>query len=297
VLDLLKSALSWMGKMCHNAASYLQSSRFDPVFAVRFLDRYLAWARKILTPDLFEKTSAFFVKLGHIMIVAVSVLSLFFWFFAAIKASKGSYLLYALCYSAGFLALQYTAHKFIDAGKALVHASPSRMASGAFLDCLALLSTVTGVLVFVTSLTYDQWNYVWIAIGIWAVCDLISWVALNPPMTNTAISTEATAGEEAIGIVSFFVKTFMRIIPMAYGLGLTIGFFSSLSGTFALLKKGGLEFEGQTALNATALYACLPLLSYALFVLYHLTIDILRAILVIPLKLDQLRGRKQKDEE
>ncbi|MDD4872796.1 MAG: hypothetical protein PHR77_19770 [Kiritimatiellae bacterium] len=271
--------------------AFLKIVKFDAMFFVKLFDRYIAWTRKILTPELFETISAWFIKLGHVMLVLISAFSLLFWVVAAIKESKGMYLLFGIGYSLLFLVLQYTAHKFLNAGKALVLASQSRLASAAFLDCLALLSEIAGITIFIRYLAYEQWNYFWIGLGLWFICDLIAYVALNPSMANVIIADDAAPGEEAIGIISFFIKAFMRIVPIAFGTGITLGFLSLLGGTFALIKSGGNEFAGQSSLDHAILYACLPFISYAIFTIYHLTIDILRAILVIPGKLDKIMNK------
>lgn len=272
-------------------------ANFDPLFAVRAFERVLEWSRAILTPSLFETMSGWFVKLGHAALVVISGLSLLFWVIAAIKQAKGIYILYGVGYAILFLVLQFSAWKFLDAGKRLVQNSPSRLASGAFLDCLALLSGIAGVMLFINFLTYSEWSYFWTGIAAWVICDLIAYIALNPSLANISLLKETGAGEEAIGIISFFVKAFIRIVPIAFGTGIPLFLIALLMGTFALFGRAGNEFDGKSALDRAAVYACLPFASYIVFAVYHLIIDILRAILIIPVKLDQLNSRKGQTGE
>ncbi|OGV63615.1 MAG: hypothetical protein A2283_10370 [Lentisphaerae bacterium RIFOXYA12_FULL_48_11] len=265
---------------------------FDPLFAVRLFEKFLARSRSILTPALFESISDWFIIMGHATLVTMSGLSLLFWVMAAIKQSRGVYILYGAGYAILFLVLQFSAWKFMKAGKTLVQNSPSRLASDAFLDCLALLSGIAGILLFVNFLTYSEWSYFWTGIAAWVICDLIAYIALNPSLANISLAKEAGAGEEAIGIISFFVKAFMRIVPIAFGTGVSLFMVALLMGIFTLFGRAGNEFDGKSAIDRAALYACLPFASYIIFALYHLIIDILRAILIIPVKLDQLNDRK-----
>ena len=106
-------------------------------------------------------------------------------------------------------------------------------------------------------------------------------------MANVTVSEKIAAGEEAIGILSFFVKAIVRIIPLLFGIGTIVGAIGVLLGLVPLLRVGNAGI-GMTGLTMVILSACLPFASYVFFALYHLIIDILRAILVLPQKLDNL---------
>jgi len=126
----------------------------------------------------------------------------------------------------------------------------------------------------------------------WIACDLVSYVALQPSLANTIVVQDTSPGEDAIGIFSFFIKALMRIVPVIFGAGLTIFFMGLINGIFCLLGRRWDAATGEFAMRNAILCACLPFAGYIIFTLYHLTIDILRAILVIPVKLDRLRDNK-----
>jgi len=279
------------------ANALLKALSFDPLLPTRTLERFIVWVRTILTPELFDRISIKFVKIGHSMLVATAGMSLLFWIIAAIKQSSGIYLLFGLGFFALFLVLQYTAHKFLNAGRILVLATRSQLGSAAFPDCIALLFGIAGTAIFIHFLTFEDWNHFWAGLAFWFICDLIAYVALNPIMLNITISTDAGAGEEAIGIISFFVKAFMRIVPIAYGAGVTLGFILCFSETCILIKEGANESRASDVLTAAAVYGCLPFISYIVFVFYHLAIDLLKSLLVLPSKLDRIIDKRKENGE
>jgi|GEM_PF-1050591 len=293
----VNAAVATAWSFFQKVSALIKALSFDPLIPTRTLERFIAWVRKLLTPELFETISARFTRLGHAMLIATSALSLLYWVIASIKESTGIYLLFGLGFSALFIVLQYTAHKFLNAGKTLVLAAKSHMGSAAFLDCVALLSGIAGIAIFIKFLTFEDWNHFWAGLGYWFICDLIAYVSLNPSMLNIHISENTGAGEEAIGIISFFVKAFMRIVPIAFGTGVTLGFILCFSETCLLLKEGGNTSQASDILARAAFFGCLPFIGYVIFVIYHLTIDILKAILVIPAKLDQINDKKRKNGE
>jgi len=266
--------------------SAIKTAHLDPLISVKLLDRFLEWIRRIFPPEKFEALSKWFVRYGHIGMFSAAILSLIFWIIAAIAEPSIIFVLYGIGYAVLLLILQYTAGRFLHAGGSLINSSPSKLASGAFLDCLALLMEVAGILLFLRFLMRGQLSYFVVGLGVWALCDSIAYIALHPLMVNITISEDTRAGEEAIGIMSFLVKAVVRIVPMAFGVGSIIGLVALLVATFSLLF-GGTPEGGRAALKLIILCACLPFLSYVFFALYHLTIDVLRAILVLPQKFDE----------
>ncbi len=270
--------------------SFLSSLRFDPLYFVKILDKLLGLARKIFSPDLFHRMSGWSVRYGHIALITGAILSVLCFLFAGIR--EGSFLLFlaGIGYAFLLLVLQYTVNKFIDAGETLVESSPSRLASANFLDCVALLMEVAGIVLFILFAS-QGWIQAIVGIGAWALFDTIAWTALHPALCNITISKDANAGEEAIGILSFAVKAVVRIVPLGFGLGTTIGAVALVLATVKILFAGEAVDAAQDAIGLIIVACCLPFASYMLFALYHLTVDVLRSILSVPGKLDRIGGR------
>ncbi len=255
---------------------------FNPRISIDFLDAFLCWTRNMFPTEKFEVLSSHCVRYGHSAMVVAQVLVMLFYLVAAVKLSIGLYILCGIGFAIFLAILQYTADKFFQAGQKLIESSPSKLGSPAFPDCLALLMEVTGIMIFLKfaldARMYHQWNLALVGIGIWALCEAVAYVALNPKMINISISTDAKAGEEAIGILSFFVKALVKIVPIAFGIGSVIGSVALFIAIFTPMQDG-LPVAGKAALSLIITCACLPFASYVIFAFYHLVLDILQAIL------------------
>jgi len=251
---------------------------------MRLVDGTLEWARKAFPVEVFESLTGWFTKYGQTGIVCTQVLVVLFCLVAAFKRSSWMLFPYGIGLAILLVVLQYTAVKFMSAGRSLIESSPSRLRSTAFLDCFALLSEITGVMIFLSLLVRAQWSLFWTGLGVWALCDGMAWIAIHPSLTNISFSDHVGAGEEAIGMMSFVVKAVVRLVPIAFGVGAIIGAVALVFAVFSLLRTGEL-LAGRAAILLIAFCACLPLAAYVLSTFYHLLIDILRAILLLPGKI------------
>ncbi|MFW6152150.1 MAG: hypothetical protein ACOC6C_04165 [Verrucomicrobiota bacterium] len=288
--DKIQKTKKWFGKAIAGIGSFLGSVKFDPLFFVKFLDKLLGLARKTFSTNMFHAMSEWSVRYGHVALITGAALSILCFLFAGIRA--GSFLLFlsGIGYAFLLLVLQYTVNKFIDSGDSLVKSSPSRLASANFLDCVAILMELTGVVLFIL-FALQGWIQAIVGIGAWAFFDVVAWTALHPSLCNITISKETNAGEEAIGILSFAVKAAVRIVPLGFGLGTIIGAIALVLATVKMLFAGGAGEAAVDAIGLIIVASCLPFVSYLLFAVYHLTVDVLRSILSVPGKLDSL-GKK-----
>lgn len=265
--------------------------KIQPRFLINKLDGVIDRIRTQFPLESFEKVAEWFAKHGHTGIVLAQIVSPIFFIIAAAAMGVWQLVAAGIGVCALLIILQYTAEKFLKAGDALVKSSPSRLSSAAFLDCLALLLEVTGVMAIIYAIAQKQLAFFIVGLGTFALCDIFAYIALNPSLVNTSVGEEATAGEEAIGILSFAVKAMVRTVPMVFGIGAIAGAIALVVATISLIftrdASGGIQ-----ALKFIIICSCLPFLSYIVFTLYHLTIDIIRAILVIPSKIDKLLEKK-----
>lgn len=271
--------------------SSLKSLKFDPLCFTKAVDGLINFFKDIFPPSAFESMSSWFVGKGHVTLITGAVFTFLLYMFAGFRSgSFGAFCLMCLAglgYVLLLIILQYTVVKFINAGQMLVNSSPSRLASRNFLDCIFLFMEVIGVILLI-SFARQGWIKAVVGLGAFALCDLVAWVALHPSMANIVISDEANAGEEAIGILSFLVKSIVKMVPMAFGVGTFFGMVAMIMASIKMLFNGGNMEAGRFAFNLMVVSALLPFASYVLFAVYHLTVDVLRSILVIPGKLDKL---------
>jgi len=260
----------------------VKSTTFRPAMGVESLQSLLNWCRSAFPPETFASLGQFLVRAGHIGLLSALVLSVVFGVSAALKLSNWIYLLFGLGVALVLWVLQFTADRFLNAGDALVSDSPTKLRSTAFLDCACLLAEAAGILVFISfamlARGMQQWGLLLIGLAGWGLADAVAYVSMHPVLLNIDTSEDVSAAEEAIGILSFFAKVAVRIVPIAYGVGAVLGAVGLLCGIVSVISDG-LVLTAMASIRLVGLCSILPLLSYVLFAFYHLAIDLMRAVL------------------
>jgi hypothetical protein len=257
----------------------------------RPLDQSLKWARDCFSVSLFGLAAGRCVKTGHVAVLAAQVFSILFGLVSTVKYSDWMLTVQGIGYAALLVILQYTAEKFLGACNSLIDSSPSRLASKAFLDSFTLLTEVGGILALVafcySAHDAGNWSPVWMGLAFWAICDALAYVGLHPSMANVAVAPDVRAGEEAIGIMSFVVKAAVRVIPVAFGIGVVLGTLGLISGIFSVVNDRG-PYTAHASLVVLIVSLSLPFAGYLFLTAYHLAMDVLGSILSIPERLDRI---------
>jgi hypothetical protein len=227
---------------------------------------------------------------GHWSLLVVAVLGLLVELVAAISYN-GSAILWGLGWLVALPLLQYTAVQFLGVTRDLVQSNRTQLSSEAFLRCYALVALVAAILILVGSIVWavdaGRLQVFLFGLAFTALSVATAWLALNPSLLSISVNRGSSAGEEALGILSFFVKTGVRLVPIFYGVTLLVG---AIYGVLVLLGMiGDTRIEligavGHAELSAPILLwaALSPFLAYVAFVFYFLVIDLLRGILSIP---------------
>lgn len=269
------------------------------------VDWILGLARRVLSPAFLTGLFAGATRAGHITVLLGAVLGLIYSIVLAVRANSFGAFGMGLGLIVVIAILQYVALRFLTATAALVRTSPSRVGSAAVLDCLALVlivaaigSLFSGTYVAIRS---NEFMAFLTALVTCALCLVAAGVTLNPSLSNVRIE-ESSAGEEAIGLLSFFAKAGLVVLPLQFALVSLLGVlaivtaffnsggysvFSSVGGMLPFLPSG----QGDAGMVGIAIlaYACaLPLFSYLAFLFYYLVLDLIRAVLDVPRKLDRL---------
>jgi hypothetical protein len=302
-------------------------------------DLVLDFVRAQFTSQFVELTSKIFSLGGHYGLYLAMALLLVFALLLGVKMNDVNTILLGLAGAGVLLVLQYAARRFLGALERLNRSTLARMCSSAFLDCFALLHMFGGLVALlgltVLAVQTSLLSLVLPAIASFILCQYVAVLALNPESLNLTIASEATAGEEAIGVLSFLVKLGLRIVPVAFGVGVAWGTLTLLFALYlvfmppedpeqiaafvgpeAMMSSAGPEpswvgaeppseepSDGEEALRMlpaqvtasgarTTLItsAALPLASYLFFLVFYLTIDVMRAILAIPGEIGKLKG-------
>jgi len=289
-------------------------SRFGEGTGRHLFDILLELVRGQFTAPLIDSTGRLFGACGHYGLYAAVLVLLAFSLLLGIKTNRLDPIPTAIVQAAALLALQYAAGRFSAASDRLVRSTPGRMCSTAFLDCFALLHMLAG-LVALLALAILAVKTVTFSLLVPAVAAFIFFeyaavVAMNPESLGLTITSEAGAGEEAVGILSFLLKLMLRVVRVAFGVGAVWGlvllvmacgqvFFSAGAPPAAAAAAAIGDAEALLAvmppaeLTATLAAwlllatAALPLAAYLMFVFGHLAIDVVRAVLSLPGKLDR----------
>lgn len=244
----------------------------------------------VLKPDRFDGIVDRITVIGHWSLLAVAVLGLLIQAIAAV-AHEASAILWGVGWLVALPLLQYTAIEFLGATRDLVHKNRTNLGSEAFLRCYALVALVAAILIFVGSIVWSidagRLQIFLFGLAFTALSVATAWLALNPSLIAINVSRQSSAGEEALGILSFFVKTGVRLVPIFYGVTLLVG---AIHGVILLLGMiGDTQIELIGAVNRAELSAPMllwaalsPFLAYIAFVFYFLVIDLMRGILSIP---------------
>ena len=238
-----------------------------------------------------EATARLFRACGLYGLLAAMVAAAAFAAIAAIKTNALGNLLQGVLLLVLLAALQYAAGKFCDVLDRLNRAAGSSLTSTVFPDCFALLSLVAGLTALFGSVPAavhaSMYPLVLLGIAGFIVCSYSAFVAMNPSTLNVSIlADETSAGEEAIGVLTFLLKALLRAAPVALGAGV-------LAGTLMMgiaCYEAFFSVDGPMAAQITAAAArivlvssaALPLAAYLLFLLCSLSLDLCRAILVLP---------------
>jgi hypothetical protein len=170
------------------------------------------------------------------------------------------------------------------------------MSSPAFLNTFALLTLVSGWVLLLgclfLAIKTEDIKILWLGLGSFLLGEYLGCIAMNPPLTNVIINPRITPAEEAVGMLAFLLKALLRLVPIAFGVGVVIGNFSLLLDFINFLSKKTGPSETLSAAGSSAtliLHAgLLPFAGFVSFAVLYLVIHLIRAVLAVPSKLDIL---------
>ena len=243
-----------------------------------------------LGAERFDRISDGVTVAGHWALLAVAVLGLLIEL-TGIPSHGVSALVRGIGWLIALPLLQYVAVQFMGATRSMVTTNSTSLGSQAFLRSYALVALVGAIADVVGALAQGieagSPRLFLFGLGMAALWLATAWLALNPGLLGIRINRQSGAGEEAIGVLSFFAKSAVRIVPIFYGVTLvvaaieavlTLGGMIGASSTARMLAITRAEFFAPTVIGAVLS----PLLAYIGFLLFFLVIDLMRGILGIP---------------
>jgi hypothetical protein len=268
------------------------------LFMVKILEKLVDFFKGLLSVNLLDFCIKWASKFGHFGLIVAAGLGFLFAIIFAVRVNSFFAFLYGIAWIIVVFVVQYTAHKFSNAGDGLIKNNPTTLASKAFLDCFGFLALIGGVVVLIIYIIQaiqvgDVIPFL-VGLGLFIFLEFLALIAFNPKTATVEIVQEGSAGQEALGIVTFFLKAILRLVPIIFGVGIvvyTIMLFIDFIGVFG--DNVGFAWQrGNWTASQILIFGLLPFLSYIFFVLYYLVIDVIRAILAVPPKLDELKKSK-----
>lgn len=261
------------------------------LFAVKLLEKLVEVFKGLLTSKLLDFCKKWLEVIGHFGIIAAAALGFLFTLVFAIRTNQFDAFLYGIAWVLVIFVAQYTAHKFLPKGDDLIKNNPTQLTSKTFLDCFGFLILIGGlvmlILGIVKAIKYGFISPFLEGLAQFVFMEFLALISFNPKEVEIGIDKNNTAGQEAIGIATFFIKAFMRLVPIFFGIGVVLGTVLMLISFFGLFGANpGWAFQ-KGMMNAQQILSAslLPFISYLIFVVFYLAIDIIRAILSIPGKL------------
>ncbi|MBN1271665.1 MAG: hypothetical protein JXB26_05285 [Candidatus Aminicenantes bacterium] len=272
---------------------------FDHLFGVDILEKFVTFSKDTLSPKVLDFSIKWLLKIGHYALIAAAALGFLFTFIYAVRVNSFFAFLYGIAWIVLVFVIQYTAHRFSTAGEKLINNNPSSMSSKAFLDCFGFLAVIGGLIVLVVGILQTirgaGFNNLFMGIGFFVLLEFLALVAFHPQTVTTNIIKETTAGQEAIGIIVFFLKGLMKLVPIVFGVGIAVGFvllFIDFIGIFGNeFRVASSWLSGQNSARTILYVGLIPFLSYLFFVLSYLAVDVIRSILATPIKIEELKKK------
>jgi hypothetical protein len=267
------------------------------LFGVKWVEKFIEFTRGIFSEKILDFTLKWALIFGHFALIVAAVLGLLFAIIYAIRVNDFYAFLYGIAWVILIFVVQYIAHKFSDAGENLIKNNPTRLSSKAFLDCVAFIFMIAGLVIFIVSVINLIKNGVLeiflTGLGMAVFCEFIAMVSFHYRTITMEVVNKTTAGQEAIGIITFFMKALLKLVPLFFGVGVVLGTIILFINSFGLfgnqIRTASAWISGNHTAEQILMAGILPFVAYIVFVLYYLVIDIITAILSLPGKIDSLK--------
>lgn len=266
------------------------------------LDHLLPMARGLLSESQFAAINQAVGVVGRYaqwfalgVVVVFNVL-------LGVKADSLQMIVIGMVAAIGLLVLQYWSQRTSSAIEQSITSTPVTLGSTAVVDGLAVSSLVAGAILpiwlVVTAVQAKDGivEMLIVAVGVLITLGYVAALALHPRLMNVQFEKTSSAGDEAIGVVGFVLRLVFRFVPMAYAVGMTFLPLALIKAMIGLFGDGvgGAALAGTLIQTWLFQVAALPLLAYLLYIFYSLTIDLVRATLAVPRKLDEVREAIEK---
>lgn len=196
----------------------------------------------------------------------------------------------------------YVAVKMMDALSKVINSSACKISSLNIFSVMSALGVLLTVASFIggiyLAIEFKTAQMFFMGLGGAVFFALVTLYAANPEQFGIVADEQASAGEDFVSIYTFLLKVMLRLVPVSL-LGLSLlGICRIIPMIFSLYIKfsdganrlwSGYMMADMSSVQWFVFIGVLPLVVYLVYVFYYVTLDIIRAILQLPNKLDALK--------
>ncbi len=240
----------------------------------------------ILNDKYYNTLNHFLVKLAHYLLLATAISILIFSIVCSVQRGGPEYVLLGLGYLFLLPTLLYISNKFIQSNLLLLKSTPSYISGNLLPNVVSILSLVIGVVLAAyylnRAIDLDQYLDYCISVFILLVAWSVSIYARNIKLLYISVNPAASAGGEALGILSLFIRISYRIVPLLFSLMVIYGVMEIFIDLYMKLPSPIIDEVAQEIMKPSAmllLFTAIPIIAYLVFSLSYLVIDLLRTIL------------------
>ena len=206
----------------------------------------------------------------------------------------GSLIALAIC--------SYAAAKMMDALSKVISSSTCKMSSLNFFSVLAAIAVLYTVIFLLAgifmAIRLRSLQIFFYGLGATAFSALLTLYFADPEKFGIVADENASAGEDFVSIFTFALKVMLRLVPVALLVLSVIGVIRIVPMIFTTYIQSGESTNRFLAANMVAdmtatsrfvFIGLLPLAVYLIYIFYYVLLDLVRAILQLPGKLDALK--------
>jgi hypothetical protein len=286
--------------------------RWRPSFQFEASDWHLfdvpiALAKRYCPSDLPATISGIAGKTGIYSLYAAAALVLLGGVVVAIRGGMVRSLAIAALVSFLVLVAQYVAQRLLGACDVAIQSNKSVLSSLAIPHCAFIVSAASALCgalsLWWAAAETGEIKFLLGGVAVLVVGAFAAIVAIQPSGVSVDVNPDCRVGEEAVGVLTFLLKVFLRCAPIAFAAAVGFATFDTASVVLDVLRArqdGMVLFTRVTnAIGYLFAAASIPLAAYMAMLVYYLTLDVISAIVSLPGKLDVLatNGREPSGEE
>lgn len=261
--DAANVIVSALKSTAHSAAASLQHIAADPLALAHWMQSGFNRLRPLIPASAYDTIRKRTRTLGQLALLAGAIIAPLFGVFAAVSTSNWAYLPLGIALALLFPVLQSATHHAWNRLTALplsTHAPVSRK----FLDTLAILSEITGLLLFAFSIlaaTHGSAPALVLAgLAWWCLFDTICYVFMHPEVAGLVTLPDEHDDFSPAGIPAAIGRVCTSAIPVAFGLGCSVCAVGAFVGILSIVAGGAPSGTIACLLNM-ALFGAMPLIT------------------------------------